>query len=330
MQTKDILVSNSQQPQTNDTLRLNSHQPLEQKGPAPIEPITSPIPVVQIVNMPMKLPFDVSSELSNYTRAFITKNTDFFRTFHCCEARSFDYNVFGELPDGHKVLLFTVRLHFKFCDCCNDCIIPCILCDYVCCDKIIFQLDYRVNNYNFYTQGVNLQKGCYCCKCQCCNYCNCCCCCCCNCGFLYSYRTLFLRENLDPDNPDFDVGIKKGTTLDIVRCCCCQDKVVKYFSQEGIEGHTLRLDCCEILKRDCICTACCTRCYDLEIAIENPSGQKVGNIFIPNGCCSTRVENCCYSPGNHFEINFPKDATSFEKFQIIAEAIHFNLSTGLI
>ena len=62
MQTKDILVSNSQQPQTNDTLRLNSHQSLQQKGPAPIEPITSQIPVVQIVNMPMKLPFDVSSE----------------------------------------------------------------------------------------------------------------------------------------------------------------------------------------------------------------------------------------------------------------------------
>ena len=166
---------------------------------------------------------------------------------------------------------------------------------------------------------MNLQKGFYCCKCIFCHFCNCCC--------VYTYRTLFLRENLDPDNPDFNVCIKKDSTVDIERCCCCQDKVVKYISQEGIEGHTLRLDCCEILKRTCVCTASCTRYYDLEIAIDNPGGQKVGNIFIPNGCCSTRVENCCYSPMNHFEINFPKDATSFEKFQIIAEAIHFNFSS---
>ena len=322
MQTNGISNLNSQQRQESDILRLNPQQIQQQMEPAPIEPKIIPIPVVQIVNLPMKLPFDVSNELSNYNRAFITRNADYFRTFHCCELPMFDYNVFGELPDGHKVLLFTVRFHFKCCDCCNDCSIYCCLGEYVCCDKIIFQLDYRVNNKNFYTQGLNLQKGCYCCKCQCFNCCNCLGCC-------NSYRILYLRENLDPDNPDFNVGIKKGSTLDNIRCCCC-DKVVKYISQEGIEGHTLRLDCCEICKRSCPCTASCSRCYDLEIAIDNPSGQKVGNIFIPNGCCSTKVENCCYYPANHFEINFPKDATSLEKFQIIAEVVHFNLSTGLI
>ena len=108
MQTNGILGLNSQQPQTNDTFRSNPQKPQQQQRPAPIEPITTSIPIVQIVNMPMKLPFDVTSELSNYTRAFVTKDTDFFRTFHCCERKSFDYNVFGELQDSHKVLLFTV------------------------------------------------------------------------------------------------------------------------------------------------------------------------------------------------------------------------------
>jgi hypothetical protein len=55
-------------------------------------------------------------------------------------------------------------------------------------------MDYRRNGHPFYTQGINVQKGCYFCKCYCCVCCNCC------------TRTgiLNLRENTDPDNPDFN------------------------------------------------------------------------------------------------------------------------------
>ena len=65
-----------------------------------------------------------------------------------------DYQVHGELPDGDKKILFTVNRHFECCKCCQQCVIPCYCCDYVCCDSIIFQLDYKRNEAPFYTQGI--------------------------------------------------------------------------------------------------------------------------------------------------------------------------------
>ena len=100
----------------------------------------------------LELPLDVSKELEQYSKIFVSKEIDFFRMVHCCENLLSDYKVFGELPNGDKVLLFTARQHFE-CDCCDcdDCAINCFFCSYMCCDQIIFQMDYKRNNKNFFT-----------------------------------------------------------------------------------------------------------------------------------------------------------------------------------
>ena len=274
-------------------------------------------------NMPLNLPFDVSNDLKMFSKVFIVKIKDPFRAHHNCEPKKNEYSVFGELPDGDKKILFTVREHFECYNCCSDCILTCCLCDIVCCDKIVFQLDYRRNNKNFYTQGINLHKGCYCCKCLCCSCCSCCSCCDC-CGCCNQFDVLHLRENLEPNNPDLNIGVKRGSTLNNIRCNCCQDKVVKYISQEGIEGHTLRLSSCEICVRSN--SSIYNTFFDLEIIIENTNKEKIGSIIVPR----KKIEKCCYSPEVYFEIDLPKSATSIEKFQIIAEAIHFNLTENII
>ena len=57
-------------------------------------------------------------------------------------------------------------------------------------------MDYRRNNVGFYTQGIYIQKGCRCFCCQksagCCE--NCC-----------PKSIYYMRENIDPDNPDFNL-----------------------------------------------------------------------------------------------------------------------------
>ena len=45
------------------------------------------------------LPFDVSSELNQYIKVYISQDIDNFRLFHCFEAIPLDYRIFGELPD---------------------------------------------------------------------------------------------------------------------------------------------------------------------------------------------------------------------------------------
>ena len=179
------------------------------------------------------------------------------------------------------------------------------------CDRIITQFDYKRNNTNFYTQGINIQKGCYL-KVGSCVYCCCC-----------FPRTLYLRENMDPDNPDFNVGVKKGTTVTSKCCSCSCDKFATYYNEEGTQGYGVRLTCCEILKH------CSTRWFggllDVEIDIEDEKGEKVGSIVIPNGLCSKKVQGeICHIPRNYYEINFPQKASSFEKFQLIADVIHFD------
>ena len=279
---------------------------------------------VQMINLPSNLPLDVSTELAMYSKIFISKGLDYFRVYHCYDRRAFDYTVYGELPDGDKKILFTVRNHFRcsICDC-SQVILDFIFCQYACCDLLFYQLDYKRNNNNFYTHGVNLKKGCYCCELDCLPLC---------CG----WKSLYLRENVEPDNPDFDVGIKKGKTMNNTECCC-QDKKVKYVSQEGIDGHTLRASYCDVCLNSACSTSFCYCCYfcccgsnDIIVEIEKPEGNKVGEIFVPNGCYSKTVQSCLYCPVRHFEINLPQNISSLEKFQIIAEAIHFDLDNAIL
>ena len=265
------------------------------------------------------LPFIVSQELNQYKKVYISRQFDFFRNFQCCELAP-DYVIYGEMPDGDKKILFTCRQNYKCCECCcSQCIISCLFCEYICCDKIIFQMDYKRNNANFYTQGINMKKGCYCCKCYCLAGLCCCCPCCINKNILH------LRENVDPDNPDPTIGSGQGTTEGVSCCSCIRDKTVSYNTQEGFKGPLVRLGCCVACKDSCFC-----QWSDIEIDIEDGEGKKTdGSILVPNGCCSQRG-TCCFRPIRHFEITFPQNSSSIEKFQIIADTIHLDLDTGIL
>ena len=169
-------------------------------------------------------------------------------------------------------------------------------------------MDYRRNNKTFYTQGVNFKKGCIPCSCHFCSFF-----CCCSCPS----KILNLRENIEPNNPDFNVGRKKGITY--AAGCCLGDKSVIYLTQDGERGPRIKASCCQ--------GCCCCDCNDYTIDIEDGNGGKFGNIIVPNGCNSVKVKDmCCYLPRKYYEINITANITSEQKFQIIADIIHFALN----
>ena len=276
-------------------------------------------------NTNTNLPFDVTQELQKYSRIFVAKEFDPFRIVHCCESVNRDYLIIGEEQDGDKKLLFTSHIHFECCNCCEQCIIGFFFCGYACCDSIVFQLDYRKNGQPFYTQGFNIYKGCHCCDM----------CIICNCSMIPCVgKKLFLRENINPDSPDIKVGIPKGKTK--TNCCCSCDKYIDYFTENKIKSQTVRAECCDICTHSCFATFCCicNRCIrgcDFEMSIEDENGTKTGNVMIYSGCCSKKVEGkCCYMPRAYFEANMPPNATSEQKFQIIADIIHLDLSNNIL
>jgi hypothetical protein len=273
-----------------------------------------------------KMPFNVETEL-NYKRIFVVKEKDPFKINHLCQPFFIhDYQIYGELPDKSKKLLFTVSEHFqcKCCDC-DDWGINILCFSLICCDKILFQLDYKKNNKGFYTQGLNQKKGCYICSyCCACNFC-----CCCNCC---TYDILYLRENTDHNNPDFDVGIKKGRTITSINKynLCCPDRTSLYITEENLNGYGIKATCSEVCKRKML-RKCCDMTTDFEIEIEDEKGNKCGNIMFYSGLFSKLVEGkCCYMPKPFFEINMPQNASSRQKFQIIADAVHFDYINNLL
>ena len=282
----------------------------------PVQPTVIVVPAV----VGLTIPFNVAQDLNMFTRIFVVREFDKFKIFHYCERLFPDYKVFGELPDGDKKLLFTSSRHFQCCHCCDDCSIGCCFATYFCCDRIVFQMDYKRNGAPFYTQGLNIAKGCYCCHC---GYCCTCC----------PPSILFLRENLEPDNPNPKVGIQKGFSEVPNTCCCscCRDKTVFYNTQEGFKGPLVRAKCCDICKHRCIYHCCFNCTCDFEMDIEDEKGAKVGNIMIYSGCYSEKVVGrCCYYPSPYYEINMPTVCTSEQKFQIIADIIHFDLVNNVV
>ena len=268
------------------------------------------------------LPFNVETDLNAFTKIFMTRENDPFKIVHCFELFTLDYQIFGEMPDKSKKLLFTVSEHYE-CDLCecDDC--GCDLCCFslICCDKIIFQFDYRKNNQGFYTQGIYQKKGCYVRNCKKCCECNCCNCC--------PYHLLYLRENTDHDNPNFDVGIKKGRTETSLGKFCNDPKTL-YITEENLNGYGIKATCSEVCKRKML-RKCCDMTTDFEIEIEDEKGNKCGNIMLYSGLFSKLVEGkCCYMPKAFFEINMPKNASSIQKFQIIADAVHFDYINNLL
>lgn len=272
------------------------------------------------------LPLDVESELEKYHTIYIGKEYDPFRIVHCFEAMNRDYRIYVETKEGDKKILFTSNYHYECCNCCEQCIIGAICCGYACCDSIQFQMDYKRNGLPFYTQGYNISKGCHCCDiCVLCGFFNCIPC---------AGKKLYLRENIDPNSPSIKVGRPKGKTL--TNCCCSCDKYVEYITENNLKGQTVKADCCDICKNTCMTSCCCLCNYcvqgcDFEMSIENEKGEKTGNVFIFSGCCSKKVEGkFCFFPRAYFEVNLPQDATSEQKFQIIADIIHLDLVNNII
>ena len=54
--------------------------------------------------------------------------------------------------------------------------------------------------------------------------------------------------------------------------------------------------------------------------------------MIYTGCYSEKVKDfgICYAPRPYYEINLPSLATSEQKFQIVADLIHFDLTNGAL
>ena len=190
---------------------------------------------------PNALPLDVTKDLAQYSKIFVTKEYDYFKVVHFFENYLHDYKVFGELPDGDKKLLFTVSKHFECKLCCDNCIMTCCCCSYVFCNSIIFQFDYKRNGKPFFTQGLNLQSGCYCCQCYCCSCCSCC--------TRSSY--LRLRENIDPNNPDANVGIYKGVTK-VTTCCIVPELTANYIKNDDSNGPGIRAKCWDVIRKRCL------------------------------------------------------------------------------
>ena len=163
-------------------------------------------------------------DLDQFSKIFVSSEFDSFRNINCLEKcyPSFYYVIYGELPDGDKKLLFTCTKHNQFCKCYDTCSIPFWCWEYFCCYSIIFQMDYRRNNKTFYSQGINIKKGCTLGRYFCCSLFFRCCCSC-------SPNVLYLRENTEQNKPDFNIWKKKGATYGI-EYSCCWDKVVTYIS----------------------------------------------------------------------------------------------------
>ena len=71
--------------------------------------------------------------------------------------------------------------------------------------------------------------------------------------------------------------------------------------------------------------------FDIEIDIEDGKGAQVGRIYVSNGWCSKKVEGkFCHLSRSHYEIELPKSFSSFEKFQIIADVIHFEMENNIL
>lgn len=267
------------------------------------------------INKIENIPLDVTTELAQYSKIYVCKRFNAFRNFCCYDVPS-DYEIFGVLPDTDKKLLFTAQKHFECCDCCDRCSINCCCCGYNCCDLIFFQMDYKRNGNNFYTHGFNGQKGCFCIKCYGCYVC-------------CSGPVLFLREEINPDNADIHSGIHRGKTRGSSECCAvCRDRVVTYYDEHQEKGPKVKYEpsCCE----KCIfcfggVNGCCLLCADdLHMNVLNRDNLKIADIFVPFGCES------CYCKRKYYEINFIENLSSIEKFQTIADVIHFNLQNGII
>ena len=127
----------------------------------------------------------------------------------------------------------------------------------------------------------------------------------------------------------------------MIKFCCCSyaDRTTEYITETKLKGPLIRAACFDVCKNCCLinCLSCCGICnccvtgFDFQLSIEDENGNKTGYINLYFGCCSQKVERKnCYCPRPYFEIFMPQNANSEQKFQIIADAIHFDLQTNVL
>ena len=317
-------------------------------------PIRKPIPFMPLTQNPelnplTEYPIDIYKDLQNIKVAYIGIEKDIFRIFHFQENTDVSFKVYY-LDENNKInVLFNVNEHFepeKCCSCLRCEIVNCGCCAYLYKNKIIYQLDYFKNNLPFATLGLNLNQGCYCCKLNCCAGC---CNCCSSCKSTSILQKLFLRLNNNPKNPDFSYGKLLGTSTAKVTTNCGETigNKVEITDENGILKWTIGIikKCCQCGCCNCNCCKCncCDEVFsDLLFEIYDSEMKLAGDIILPYGKCSKRLEkdccckSCCggccsnYRVTPYYEIHFPKNANSLDKFYIITAVMMYELNFRFI
>ena len=310
--------------------------------------IASPIPFLPLSQNPeltplSDYPIDIYKDLQNIKVAYVGIENDIFRIFHSQERDSLSFKIYY-LDENKKInILFNVNQHFvpeKCCSCCKCEIINCGCCAYVYHNRIIYQLDYLKNNLPFATLGLNLSKGCYCCKLNCsAGYCNCCG----SCKCTNVLQKLFLRLNNNPSNPDFSYVRFLGISTAIMTAGCQPNShKIEITDENGVLKRTIGLirKCCDC---QCCCCNCCKCCEevlsDKLFEIYDSETKLCGDIIVPFGSCSYRLKkdcccckSCCggccscYRVTPYYEIHFPEKANSLDKFYILTAVMMFELN----
>ena len=295
--------------------------------------------------------FNIYKDLNNIEIVYISREVDIFRIYHSYDCLPYAFKIY-HIENESVNVLFTVNENFILGKCCQD-----VYCNSLCsfffftylCNKLIyFQLNYTKNGKPFLTQGINYEEGCYCCLlplgCKLCNVLN----------------TLHLRINKNPDNPSKNIGINIGKTVGKKGCCmqknctccyCCFYNVEIYDENNnlrwsiGLKKKYLKGENkCKCFGCDCgCCFSCCGECYsDFILGIFNKYGKIAGKVIIPYGCCSRKLEkNCCCKcccggccsiekTFSYYQIEFPKNISSLDKFYIINGVIMYELISKII
>ena len=319
-------------------------------------------PLNQNNELPERIPLNlenyslnINRDLEDIKTIYIGVEKNIFQFTHCQSCNSPSYKIYYLTEDKKVKTLFTVSKHYTSGKCCYDSckfcycqILPCLCCSYACNDFIYFQLDYIKDSKPFFTQGIKYQKGCQSCLlpfgCKCCV-----------CSNIFN-----LTKNDNPKNPSFNYGENIGSTINKSSICynpictcysCCYDQIEIYNKDKQVKWIIGRNEnnCdkdynCRFLGCNCgCCDECCKECNsDFHLIIFNDQGESSGKILIPNGICSEKLEkDCCackcccggccslerITP--HYQIEFPNNANSADKFYIIAGVIMYEFVSGM-
>lgn len=275
------------------------------------------------------LSFNPETRFEGVTKAYLDVHSggDFFYFSSCIavgKPYSFKVLIPSKNQDTYMEHLYSINNHLK-CPCsCEECCFG-LGCpfgfSYECCDYKRSQLDYTFLGKTFATMGQYIPKGCY----------NDCCSCICGCSRERNINLVRLNMNSN------DIDSTKGENVGLLYVPgCCQNNKCVYEYHGSKRYRTEITNCCPLLwMKRCWC---CSGKLEINI-IDECGDQVVGNAIFRVGVYGTKYneqgeedttymmggstvddtrKNCCVAPVNpHFVINFPKNATSIDKFNII-------------